>query len=100
MQSRAANSVSDSLNETGLGSMMVVDKANAAKRICAGSGKFDSQFAQRGEAVRHNSLAACLIDGRHRAIDQRDSKTLLSGGDGSGQSGWASTGYENFGVIG
>ena len=78
----------------------LADEADAAEGMIFGFaedvieiGKADGR--EGFERVRHEPLAAGFMDRGLHGIDDFDVKTLTGGGDGRGQSGWASAYYKD-----
>ena len=72
VQPRAADSDAGFLGEGGLGDVPVIQEADSAKRRALLGVEPDAQPAQRRDAIRHQALAARLVDRRNAAIHHAD----------------------------
>ena len=60
----------------------------------------DAQPAERRERIRHQALAAGLVDGRQRGIRHGHAKAAGAQRDGGGQSSRPSAHYKDVGLFG
>ena len=105
MEDGAANASSGSLREGGLRGdgvtgRRVAEEADAAQEMVFGlaQGSIEVGEADGGEGlerVGHEAFAAGFIDGGLHGVDDFNMKTLACGGDGTGESGWASSDYDD-----
>src|ERR1700736_5055758 len=105
MEDGAADASSGSLREGGLRGDGVTgrraaEEPDAAQEMVFGlaQGSIEVGEADGGEGlerVGHEAFAAGFIDGGLHGVDDFDVKTLACGGDGAGESGWASADYED-----
>jgi hypothetical protein len=105
MEDGAADAASGSLREGGLRGdgvtgRRVAEEADAAQDMVFGlaQGSIEVGEADGGEGlerVGHEAFAAGFIDGGLHGVDDFDVKTLTRGGDGTGESGWASADYQD-----
>src|SRR5664279_1130481 len=94
MQQGAANPVTEAARKTDFA--CPVDESNSTKECGVVGINLNSQCRQRCQSIGHDAFAAGLVDGRLRAIDNRNLKASLAGSDCSCESGGASTGNQNF----
>src|SRR5208337_1170460 len=94
MQKRAPDSVSGSAWKRSLGFCSVAHETNAAKWIRFALGNRDAELAQGLHSVRHQSLAAGLVDRRNRAIRHHHAQTVTARCDSCRQPGRSAADYE------
>jgi len=76
-----------------------VTKSGCRERPRAGLVERDAKRARGGNAIRHDALAAGLVDGRLRTIGHGDVEAAVARGDGRGQAGRAAADDEDIGGL-
>ena len=89
MQPCAANSDAHIRWKSRLGHVVAIQESNAAKRQAVAAAKPDAQPPQSGDAIRHQSLAAGLVDRENASIDHADVESAAAGGDRRGEASGA-----------
>jgi len=99
VQGGAADAESHALREGSFHRQIPVTKADAAKGPRAGLVERDAKRARGGNAIRHDALAAGLVDGRLRTIGHGDVEAAVARGDGRGQPRRAAADDEDIGGL-
>src|SRR5208283_715984 len=94
MQIRTPDPVRCSPRKHSLGLDAFANKTNAAKGIRFTFGNRDAELVQRLESVRHQSLAAGLVDRRNGAIRHHYAQTVTTSRDGRCQTGRSAADYK------
>jgi len=94
MQMCTPDSVRRSARKRSLGLCVAAHETNAAERIRFGFGNRDAEIVQSFYSVRHQSLAAGLVDRRRCAIRQHHAQTVTARRDGRRQAGRSAADYE------
>ena len=91
---RAPDSVRGSARKRSLGFCAVAHATNSAAWIRFALGNRDAELVQSLNSVRHQSLAAGLVDGRNCAIRYHHAQTVTARRDGRRQTGRSAADYE------
>src|SRR5271170_6696502 len=103
MKNRAADARPRLMGEPGFGCVTTLDEADPCNRHALGSAQLDSQLAKSFQSVRHQALAATLVDycrrsyRRRNTFDDRDAEALPARGDAGRQPRGSTTGDGNVG---
>ena len=95
VESGASNPPAPFIGKIRLCREISLDESNTSERKTLSGRDCDTKFAKSGHAVRHETFAACLVDGRRRAVRDGNTKALLTRSDGSRKSGRATADNKN-----
>jgi len=77
----------------------IAEKTDAAQGEAFGSVQRNAEFRKGGDGIGQETLAAGFVNGWPHAVGDFNLKALRGSSDGTGQTGRASTGYEDVNIV-